>query len=164
MPRFECHVHAPPALLSVAAIALAFVLSLLMSRARLYHAFISYLFYTTAFDATCVWHGSGSERFGSRHDRLDPDGLFFFLMIRRPPKPPFFPSTTLFRSHERGEARGRERDHDRGAVPPSLREHEHVGRDHDQLPVGEVDEPQHAEHEPDPDGDQRVDQIGRAHV
>src|SRR6185437_8068820 len=31
-----------------------------------------------------------------------------------------------------------------------------VGGDHDQLPVREVDEPQHAEDEPDPDGDQRV--------
>src|SRR2546427_5485163 len=25
--------------------------------------------------------------------------LFFFLMIRRPPRSPFFPYTTLFRSH-----------------------------------------------------------------
>src|SRR2546426_8420336 len=34
--------------------------------------------------------------------------LFFFLMIRRPPRSTLFPYTTLFRSHERraGEERG----------------------------------------------------------
>src|SRR2546427_2172769 len=28
------------------------------------------------------------------------DGIFFFLMIRRPPRSTLFPYTTLFRSHE----------------------------------------------------------------
>src|SRR6267143_7043021 len=41
--------------------------------------------------------------------------LFFFLMIRRPPRSTLFPYTTLFRS--RGEASGDERRHI--PVPPS---------------------------------------------
>ena len=40
---------------------------------------------------------------------------------------------------------------------PARRERERVGAGHDQLPVGEVDEPQDAEDEPDPDRHQRVD-------
>jgi hypothetical protein len=37
------------------------------------------------------------------------------------------------------------------------REGERVRAGHDQLPVGEVDEAQDAEDEPDPDGHQRID-------
>src|SRR2546421_1886863 len=33
--------------------------------------------------------------------------VFFFLMIRRPPRSTLFPYTTLFRSHGRGPARDR---------------------------------------------------------
>src|SRR5258708_13379018 len=33
------------------------------------------------------------------------DSLFFFLMIRRPPRSTLFPYTTLFRSHEQRAAR-----------------------------------------------------------
>ena len=40
---------------------------------------------------------------------------------------------------------------------PAGRERERVGAGHDQLPVGEVDEPEHPEDEADPDRHQRVD-------
>src|SRR5260221_5275511 len=45
--------------------------------------------------------------------------LFFFLMIRRPPRSTLFPYTTLFRSHARRSGRRRRarrdrRDHGRG--------------------------------------------------
>ena len=40
---------------------------------------------------------------------------------------------------------------------PARGERERVRAGHDQLPVGEVDEPQDAEDEPDPDRHQRVD-------
>ena len=61
--------------------------------------------------------------------------------------------------------RERERDHDgeaeddpRPQRPVPLRgERQRVGPGHDQLAVGEVDEPEHAEDEADPDGHQRVD-------
>ena len=59
--------------------------------------------------------------------------------------------------------RNEQRDHDREAGDdarrdrPARREGERVGAGHDQLPVGEVDEPEHAEDEPDPDRHQRVD-------
>src|SRR5438105_8207087 len=49
--------------------------------------------------------------------------LFFFLIIRRPPRPPLFPYTTLFRSEieEEGQSRGRggaRRPSPRGSVRP----------------------------------------------
>src|SRR2546430_11093202 len=39
------------------------------------------------------------------YDQTDPISLFFFLMIRRPPRSTLFPYTTLFRSlgHERSD-------------------------------------------------------------
>src|SRR5256885_4993743 len=37
-----------------------------------------------------------------RASPVPPDLLFFFLMIRRPPRSTLFPYTTLFRSHDRG--------------------------------------------------------------
>src|SRR2546430_12017534 len=37
------------------------------------------------------------------------DLVFFFLMIRRPPRSTLFPYTTLFRSHYDGRGHGRER-------------------------------------------------------
>src|SRR5256885_13911450 len=40
-----------------------------------------------------LWH----SRWNRKH-RLFPPLLFFFLMIRRPPKPPLFPSPPPFRS------------------------------------------------------------------
>ena len=61
--------------------------------------------------------------------------------------------------------REREREHDREAErdpdadgPVALRcERERERAGHDQLPVGEVHEPHHAEHEPDADGHERED-------
>src|ERR1039457_7132114 len=41
---------------------------------------------------------SAPERGGGSPARGDSGGLFFFLMIRRPPRSPLFPYTTLFRS------------------------------------------------------------------
>ena len=53
---------------------------------------------------------------------------------------------------------GEAEQHRRPQRPVPLRgERERVGTRHDQLPVGEVDKPQHAEDEPDPDGHERVD-------
>src|SRR5262245_65007785 len=43
--------------------------------------------------------------------------LFFFLMIRRPPRSTLFPYTTLFRSQDGGDAR------ERGVVENEAREH-----------------------------------------
>src|SRR5690348_17535229 len=45
--------------------------------------------------------------------------LFFFLMIRRPPRSTLFPYTTLFRSHD-GEVGGAARDLQHGAVGRAL--------------------------------------------
>src|SRR6266850_5717960 len=49
--------------------------------------------------------------------------LFFFLMIRRPPRSTLFPYTTLFRSRARGPRRGghavRQRVAQGGARPPA---------------------------------------------
>src|SRR3712207_9122913 len=43
--------------------------------------------------------------------------LFFFLMLRRPPRSTLFPSTTLFRSRDRGVGgRPAGRDRNRGAA------------------------------------------------
>src|SRR2546430_9623552 len=58
--------------------------------------------------------------------------LFFFLMIRRPPRSTLFPYTTLFRS---GEPRGRDgRRHARRGVDPHgesrARRAHHLGRAH----------------------------------
>src|SRR2546430_17422611 len=59
------------------------------------------------------------------------DGLFFFLMIRRPPRSTLFPYTTLFRSHPPdGAERGRL--HDDGVV-------EVAGRPDQLLSAGEAD-------------------------
>src|SRR6266850_5371576 len=58
--------------------------------------------------------------------------VFFFLMIRRPPRSTLFPYTTLFRSRLRDPARplhrvpaqGHRRKHrGRGAAPPRSEEH-----------------------------------------
>src|SRR5260364_419183 len=44
--------------------------------------------------------------------------LFFFLMIRRPPRSTLFPYTTLFRSHRpSGDLRMQHRGHHRAPVP-----------------------------------------------
>src|SRR5256885_9219845 len=55
--------------------------------------------------------------------------VFFFLMIRRPPRSTLFPYTTLFRSHLGGQRRldTRQPDGDSGADG-------HGGRDADELP------------------------------
>src|SRR5215203_7093418 len=58
--------------------------------------------------------------------------LFFFLMIRRPPRSTLFPYTTLFRSRPAGlrPARGRRDDEVlAGAVPPARRRLAVAGRD-----------------------------------
>src|SRR6267142_5246724 len=51
--------------------------------------------------------------------------LFFFLMIRRPPRSTLFPYTTLFRSNR---GRGSPHAHDRRAAPPrpGVRSEEHT--------------------------------------
>ena len=64
------------------------------------------------------------------------------------------------RAPSRATARSRRRSRSRSRPqrPVPLRgERQGVGARHDQLPVREVDEPQHAEHEADADGHQRVD-------
>src|SRR5256885_12184792 len=43
--------------------------------------------------------------------------LFFFLMIRRPPRSTLFPYTTLFRSHDGPDAGAARREADREATP-----------------------------------------------
>src|SRR5256885_8696379 len=48
--------------------------------------------------------------------------LFFFLMIRRPPRSTLFPYTTLFRSHRVGAA-ALQRQH---RIGPVLRDHDQV--------------------------------------
>ena len=58
---------------------------------------------------------------------------------------------------ERRDDGGEHGGEDTRCVGPGVRERERVGGDHDQLAVGEVDQPEHAEHEPDPDGDERED-------
>src|SRR2546421_2316394 len=62
--------------------------------------------------------------------------LFFFLMIRRPPRSTLFPYTTLFRSHVAGGRLAR-RQADAGGVRGALgRGYEGVTRRHDgTLPV-----------------------------
>src|SRR6478609_11213954 len=49
--------------------------------------------------------------------------LFFFLMIRRPPRSTLFPYTTLFRSGPRHGHRQRCRQHHRARVRPRSEEH-----------------------------------------
>src|SRR3712207_7426290 len=51
--------------------------------------------------------------------------LFFFLMIRRPPRSTLFPYTTLFRSHAGTvrEAEGKDRDHHAVGHDPHPRAH-----------------------------------------
>src|SRR6266850_6934861 len=51
--------------------------------------------------------------------------LFFFLMIRRPPRSTLFPYTTLFRSRRRGSPRPPARRALR-APPPRARSEEHT--------------------------------------
>src|SRR3712207_9560471 len=66
--------------------------------------------------------------------------LFFFLMIRRPPRSTLFPYTTLFRSghpHAGGVLYAQEGPH---AQDGEGAHHEHLG-------VGEVDQPQHRSEE-----------------
>ena len=64
-------------------------------------------------------------------------------------------TTSLHRERERDD--DREAGEDAPGDGPARRERERVGAGHDQLAVGEVDEPQHAEDEADPDRHQRVD-------
>src|SRR3989454_10514847 len=49
--------------------------------------------------------------------------LFFFLMIRRPPRSTLFPYTTLFRSHRRVEAVDRDQPDRRVLRPVALGRH-----------------------------------------
>src|SRR6266511_5946402 len=49
--------------------------------------------------------------------------LFFFLMIRRPPRSTLFPYTTLFRSGRPGRARKRRRRRGRHGRPPRSEGH-----------------------------------------
>src|SRR3546814_19740039 len=82
--------------------------------------------------------------------------IFFFLMIRRPPRSTrtdtLFPYTTLFRSLERAEAVGAADVHGRAAMGIAVRR---VGQERQRI-VGriEVEQPDH----------ERVFEIGRAHV
>src|SRR6266540_7338064 len=46
--------------------------------------------------------------------------MFFFLMIRRPPRSTLFPYTTLFRSHRRHDRRSSARDLRRGCSADRL--------------------------------------------
>src|ERR1039457_7630211 len=55
---------------------------------------------------------------------LSPSCVFFFLMIRRPPRSTLFPYTTLFRSESWSAYRTSERDHEPGK--PILRSEEHT--------------------------------------
>src|SRR2546430_5383472 len=61
---------------------------------------------------------------GSRCSVCGTSSIFFFLMIRRPPRSTLFPYTTLFRSHLRGpiDALIRESDQHGVAVCRSLRD------------------------------------------
>src|SRR5258708_22547492 len=52
--------------------------------------------------------------------------LFFFLMIRRPPRSTLFPYTTLFRSHRRSQSQRH----------PPLRRHGHAPRRREGGPPG----------------------------
>src|SRR5256885_15748788 len=56
--------------------------------------------------------------------------IFFFLMIRRPPRSTLFPYTTLFRSlhHREGRARLHPRSHDRRVSPVAPRHPDAAGR------------------------------------
>src|SRR5574343_565607 len=53
--------------------------------------------------------------------------LFFFLMIRRPPRSTLFPYTTLFRSRQRHRRRGRQRCGQSGGQRPPV-DHRHRDR------------------------------------
>src|SRR2546430_8587212 len=53
--------------------------------------------------------------------------VFFFLMIRRPPRSTLFPYTTLFRSPTRGRPRSRRRGRVR-VLPPRRRRYHAAGR------------------------------------
>src|SRR6478672_12127111 len=70
--------------------------------------------------------------------------IFFFLMIRRPPRSTLFPYTTLFRSGSRGRRRGacapprpadrrRARGGARPAVPRPDRKSTRLNSSHDQI-------------------------------
>src|SRR6266511_3299846 len=52
--------------------------------------------------------------------------VFFFLMIRRPPRSTLFPYTTLFRSPARGRRAWHRRSGTRNAAPPGPRSEEHT--------------------------------------
>src|SRR4030066_541259 len=57
--------------------------------------------------------------------------VFFFLIIRRPPRPPLFPSTTLFRSRSRSSTASRATRcttaaHGSGSHAPTPRSEEHT--------------------------------------
>ena len=66
------------------------------------------------------------------------------------------------RQHEHDAEAEEDREPVRQA--PLVAEGEREAAGHDQLPVGEVDEPEHAEDEPDPDRHQRVDAAERERV
>src|ERR1044071_9061870 len=55
-----------------------------------------------------------------------PLSLFFFLMIRRPPRSPLFPYTTLFRSPRSPPRTGCCPPRRRGPMPPRRRSEEHT--------------------------------------
>src|SRR2546430_5761216 len=82
-------------------------------------------------------HGAPSHKLFSRAFVRHPHSLFFFLMIRRPPRSTLFPYTTLFRSPRRhrspagparrqGRARARERPCGRGEEEERARSEEHT--------------------------------------
>src|ERR1051326_9242530 len=52
--------------------------------------------------------------------------LFFFLMIRRPPRSTLFPYTTLFRSPQRNAAEIQSRDRTLKPLPTNTRSEEHT--------------------------------------
>src|SRR5574341_1820779 len=54
------------------------------------------------------------------------ESIFFFLMIRRPPRSTLFPYTTLFRSQAHGPAPIRNKDGFQGTRPMRRRSEEHT--------------------------------------
>src|SRR2546426_7300171 len=52
--------------------------------------------------------------------------LFFFLMIRRPPRSTLFPYTTLFRSHDGGALGGQAQRHRASDATARARHHRHL--------------------------------------
>src|SRR5258708_35792746 len=89
--------------------------------------------------------------------------LFFFLMIRHPPKSPLFPSPPPFRSHQHGHQASRFHHvgHHKNRHDDHFQDH-HEDDDHAEVVQPEQDQLAADEQEY---GQQRErDQIGRAHV